>query len=375
MDTRTNEGLGKNTRVELRVLDPDLRHRIAGALQSAGIDFSAAEGAIELDLRKEHPAGSAVGARLVELNGEAALEQSLLAVDPDRARPVTEALVPSAWVSRIARRVDRQARLTALVGVSSLGGSAIARASTPAGSRYAAEHAATLDRTRLNELLAEDATVYVADVEQLAPELQRGIREFANNPGPTGRLIVSSNHDLVADGEVPGLDPSLGDLLLTRSVAVDSLRKRAEDFDDLAKRLLDYHCELLDRPTTPRISAEAREVLMTHHWPGGIDELDVAMERAALLSDGKNVNPDDLPRTVLHGTGAGSAFLPPDWATRNLRDVRESAAAMAERAYLDAVLRRTRGVIKDAAAMCGIGPRSLYDRMQQHQLRKEDYKR
>ena len=38
-------------------------------------------------------------------------------------------------------------------------------------------------------------------------------------------------------------------------------------------------------------------------------------------------------------------------------------------------LRHTRGVIKNAAAMCGIGPRSLYDRMQQHQLRKEDYKR
>jgi DNA-binding NtrC family response regulator len=72
--------------------------------------------------------------------------------------------------------------------------------------------------------------------------------------------------------------------------------------------------------------------------------------------------------------GAPAPWLPADWQDRKLRDVRESAAGAAERAFLDAVLRETRGVIKDAAARCGIGPRSLYDRMQQHGLHKEDYK-
>ena len=54
--------------VELRIVDPQLRHRIARALQRAGVGASAVEGPIRVALRRDGLEGAGFG-RMVELSG------------------------------------------------------------------------------------------------------------------------------------------------------------------------------------------------------------------------------------------------------------------------------------------------------------------
>jgi DNA-binding NtrC family response regulator len=57
----------------------------------------------------------------------------------------------------------------------------------------------------------------------------------------------------------------------------------------------------------------------------------------------------------------------------SLETARRRVLTAFERAYLDGLLRRTGGKVGRTAAMADINPRSLYDKMKRHGLRKEDY--
>jgi DNA-binding NtrC family response regulator len=46
-----------------------------------------------------------------------------------------------------------------------------------------------------------------------------------------------------------------------------------------------------------------------------------------------------------------------------------------ERRYLSHLLRETGGAIGETAARAGINPKTLYEKMKTHDLRKEDFRR
>ena len=58
----------------------------------------------------------------------------------------------------------------------------------------------------------------------------------------------------------------------------------------------------------------------------------------------------------------------------SLREVREQTLSRVERAYLVAQLEASQGRIGVAAQRCGLDPRSLYEKMRRHGLKKEDYR-
>ena len=57
------------------------------------------------------------------------------------------------------------------------------------------------------------------------------------------------------------------------------------------------------------------------------------------------------------------------------KDARAEILRSAERAYLVAVLTACGGVVGASARHAGLSPRSLYDKMKVHGLRKEDFRR
>jgi DNA-binding NtrC family response regulator len=124
-----------------------------------------------------------------------------------------------------------------------------------------------------------------------------------------------------------------------------------------------------------------------YDWPGNVRELINTIERALLMSSSSMIHISDLPEAVaLSPSGVGDARvkdlltvntlpLPEDWLERPLPSVREEVWSNIERAYLEGILRRTRGRVGPAAARAGIHPRSLYNKMQLYGIRKEDFKR
>jgi two-component system, NtrC family, response regulator AtoC len=65
---------------------------------------------------------------------------------------------------------------------------------------------------------------------------------------------------------------------------------------------------------------------------------------------------------------------PPPFIDLPLREVRRRVTDAYERAYLEALLERTRGRIDETARLAGITPRALHGKMKHHELRKERFK-
>lgn len=129
-----------------------------------------------------------------------------------------------------------------------------------------------------------------------------------------------------------------------------------------------------------RFSQPAMEALCNYHWPGNIRELMNVIERAVLLCKSDMITLEELP-SVFHtatpvrgGTGVSELFLPREWETMTLPQVREAVYDQVEALYLAMVLNKTHGKIGETAKIAGIHPRGLYAKMKKLGLDKAKFK-
>jgi DNA-binding NtrC family response regulator len=104
------------------------------------------------------------------------------------------------------------------------------------------------------------------------------------------------------------------------------------------------------------VSHEALQMLMACRWKGNIRELDNALQRAVILSDGPIITPADL-----------SPDLAPQLTDPGLVDDLGQAMERFERLHIERILRQTPDK-KEAARRLGIGLSSLYRKIEQYQL-------
>lgn len=99
------------------------------------------------------------------------------------------------------------------------------------------------------------------------------------------RIIAATNTDLSEEIKKNKFREDLYYRLTVVEINVPPLRERRSDIDMLTHAFLQkYGMEYKDRPLT--IAPEALEVLRRYNWPGNIRELENAIQRAIILSDG-----------------------------------------------------------------------------------------
>ncbi len=161
---------------------------------------------------------------------------------------------------------------------------------------------------------------------------------------------------------------------------VPPLRDRAEDVPPLLERYLaDFRVKF--SRNVKGFSEEAVEALCRYKWPGNIRELINVVERAVLLCEQKEIQLADLPADVYaapHGqvqqrAGIDIQFAD-QWLDQPWKLLRDAVLADCERQYVSALLRTAHGNLNEAAMRAGINPRTLYDMMQRHGLKKEDFR-
>ncbi|QDU70070.1 sigma-54 interaction domain-containing protein [Engelhardtia mirabilis] len=207
------------------------------------------------------------------------------------------------------------------------------------------------------------------------------------------RVLAATNRDLRDEVAAGRFREDLYYRLNVIPLEIPSLKERREDIPDLVGSMIAWFRRDLDRREVQGIEPAALQALMDYSWPGNVREVSNAIERAVLLCEGDEIRLRDLPEEV-RGTAApleapgrdtragdstapgasSTADLPADWRELSLKEIRQAAADRCERAFLDAVMDEVGGIVKDAAARCGIAPRSLYDRLRRHGIRKEDYR-
>jgi two-component system response regulator AtoC len=167
------------------------------------------------------------------------------------------------------------------------------------------------------------------------------------------RLITATNRNLaqmVASGQ---FREDLYYRLNVVSIEMPPLRDRKEDIGQLGMFFLRrFAGELKKR--VDGLSNDAQKLLMRYNWPGNIRELENAIERAVLLTEGSQVNASDLSlgevSTTQHSGDSNPVVrIPPTGIA--LEEI--------ERQAIIEALKMSNWVQKDAAELLAISPRVM----------------
>jgi Nif-specific regulatory protein len=227
--------------------------------------------------------------------------------------------------------------------------------------------------------LAAGGTLFLDEVGELAPAVQAKLlrvlqeRSYERVGGITTlsadvRLIAATNRNLeeaVANGR---FRDDLFYRLAVFRVHLPSLRERGDDILVLADRFVRELGERMGKGDVG-LSREARDLLLAYHWPGNIRELQNAIERAVILSDGGLITAAQLGVTPAAGRVQTPASQP---AAASARDEGGGAAMQAlpemEKQAVVEALRRAKGNKSQAAAALGLSRTRFYTLLRRYGL-------
>jgi DNA-binding NtrC family response regulator len=121
------------------------------------------------------------------------------------------------------------------------------------------------------------------------------------------RILAATNVDLkqlVGEGR---FRDDLYYRLNVITLSMPPLRERREDIPLLMEHFVQKYCQENSKPLG-HFTPEALQLLVDYGWPGNVRELENAVERAVVLSSGKEMDasllPDEIARPHLLGAGA-----------------------------------------------------------------------
>ncbi len=155
---------------------------------------------------------------------------------------------------------------------------------------------------------ARGGTLFLDELGELPAELQpkllRLLQERAyERVGDTKtrtadvRVVAATNRDLAAAVKAGTFREDLYYRLNVIAVTVPPLRDRPADLARLAQVFLHFFAEESGR-TVRTFSAPAWSAIRAHGWPGNLRELRNAIERAAILAAGEQIELADLPTEI-----------------------------------------------------------------------------
>jgi len=194
------------------------------------------------------------------------------------------------------------------------------------------------------------------------------------------RVMAATNRDLQDEIKSEQFRRDLYYRLSVVTLDIPPLRQHPEDIPKLAERYLSEF-RLRINNAVEGFTDESMRALIRYPWPGNIRELINVVERGVLLCEGTRIAMDDLPRTIVPGPRQGSnestaldLLFDGEWRDRPWKDVRSAVVSTCEESYFSAQLTGTAGNLDETARRAGINPRSLYDLMQRHGMKKTDYR-
>jgi DNA-binding NtrC family response regulator len=168
------------------------------------------------------------------------------------------------------------------------------------------------------------------------------------------RLICATNNDVY---DMVAHNLFRQDLLYrvnTVEIHLPPLRERGDDIALLAQHFLKIFSKKYKK-SIRGITSGAIKKLMHYAWPGNVRELQHAIERAIIMTETPNLEPDDF---ILATPRRKSGDL--EFDTYNLDEI--------EQRIIEKVLKQNQGNITQAAQELGLTRTSLYRRMEKYGL-------
>ena len=212
---------------------------------------------------------------------------------------------------------------------------------------------------------ANDGTLFLDEIGNLLPTLQskllsvlqsrKVVRLGSSKEIPVDvRLICATNMPLYEMVKENIFRQDLLYRINTVEITIPPLRERTEDIEPLVNHFLEVYCKKYNMPLK-RINAGTLKRLQMHHWPGNIRELQHAVERAVILSEGNLLEPDDF--FMSEAKEDQQDFFP---VNMNLEET--------EKLLIRKVVDKHGGNISRAAKELGLTRASLYRRIEKYGL-------
>jgi len=171
------------------------------------------------------------------------------------------------------------------------------------------------------------------------------------------RILAATNRDLQQEVAEKRFREDLYFRLNVIGITIPPLRERQEDIP----LLVDFFLERLRRELGTRkieVSSRALQLLVNYSWPGNVRELRNVLERAMLLSEGREIQGQELHLTGPEPQPLGQTGIPTPLSEADIRSLDEVI-----RSYARSAVAAAKGNMRSTARRLGISPSTLYSKL------------
>lgn len=222
--------------------------------------------------------------------------------------------------------------------------------------------------------LAHNGTIFLDEISELPLNLQGRLlrvlqeKEILRIGGDyilnvDIRVIAATNRNLLTMVNEGKFRQDLYYRLNILDIRIPPLRERKEDIPELANMFLNRMNKKYDTSIS-QITDEISKLLMKYDWPGNVRELENFIEKATILSNGFNIEPEFVRKSLLNkqeetymndnlNVNNGNISI----NLSNLKDIELQVIEQASKLY--------EGDKSDLAAILGISRSTLWKRLKQ----------
>lgn len=225
--------------------------------------------------------------------------------------------------------------------------------------------------------LAHQGTVFLDEIGEMSQKLQVKLLRFLQEKrfervggGRTiqvdAGIIAATNKDLEKAVEEGSFREDLFYRLNVIPIHVPPLREREGDVPLLIHHFVKRHCQEKEIPLK-RLSKAAVETLDRYPWPGNVRELENLIERLVILTDGDEIDLDDLPPRFIQCQATRSNSLLDISLGESGMDLKKTLDDLENHLIMEA-LRRANGVKNRAANLLGLNRTTLIEKMKKKKI-------
>ena len=181
------------------------------------------------------------------------------------------------------------------------------------------------------------------------------------------RLIAATNTELEDLIREKQFREDLYYRLNVIKVEIPPLRDRKEDIPLLVKHFMNIYSKENNKDIY-EVTEEVMEILEEYHWPGNIRELENLIERAVVFSTSDIITRENLPPLLLSSESEEPINI--SLSKENLH-LKEQTRLFQKHAIITA-LKKTKGVQKKAAALLGLKPTTLNEKIKRFKINTTD---
>jgi transcriptional regulator with PAS, ATPase and Fis domain len=224
--------------------------------------------------------------------------------------------------------------------------------------------------------LAHHGTLFLDEIGELPLAIQSKLlrvleeRRFERVGGTQSidvdvRIVVATNKNLQEAVAQKAFREDLYFRIAAVPITVPPLRERGDDVLLLAEAFLDRFRREFRKPGLA-LTDRARDALRSYSWPGNVRELQNTMERAAILSEGDEM---DVVALQLPAPRPAQGDIPPGMLSDNfnwegsLQEVSARAVEHVERFQIESALRNSRWNKTRAAEQLGVSYKTLLNKI------------